>query len=144
MDFLVSFQTSFPLNIHSPAAQILHVFCQIFINYKLGNSASWDHLNSNQKKKIKEKPVSGRGWWLQLRKPQKVLWALLPIRVIPTPGQFFHSNNKLIGETPRSRTCIFESQTSTIKTNKKCRWDMAGFGCSPFKLFPILDRYTIA
>lgn len=141
---LVSFQTSFPFNIHSPAAQILHVFCQIlFINCKLGNYFCFMR-SLKLKPKKKKKKVSGRGWGLRLGKPHKELCALLPLRLISTPGQLFHSNNKLVWETPRCRTCISESQTSTIKTNKKYKWDMASFGCSPFKFFPILDHYTTA
>lgn len=60
----LQFQVSFPFNIHSPAAQILHAFCQtLFINYKQGNHVLCFMRSLKLKKPTSFKADDGNGIW---------------------------------------------------------------------------------
>lgn len=158
IEILVSFQTSFPFNIHSPAAQILHVFCQIlFMNYKRGNYVLCFMRSLKLKQNKTEQNTLLRVMMVIASEKVTVVTLSPPLETLgkhtlfswlgqfPPQNSFCHSNNKLVWEIPRYRLWIFESQTSTINTHThKCRWDMVSLARFPFRSFPALESFIIA
>lgn len=139
---LVSFQTWLSFNIHSPAAQILHAFCQILVmNYKRGNY----FLCFMRSLKLETKTKT---WWMHLG-PQWLLWALLwrhwaNTLFSPDEGNF-HPRTVFppqlytsLGDPKMQDLYLIKPNINNKNTyiQKNSRWDTAGSGLFSLQILP--------